>query len=131
MTWFIVGQIFIFGIGSLSALLGIAHEISWLKKFLWFRTKGVIIGYERDDHRSDSGYHPRVRYTNAENKEIEFVSKYGDQTEGELNREVSVVYHPEKELAEVYSPVNRWLFTIVPILFGWIFIWTGIYMEPA
>ena len=113
------------GVGSLA--IGIWHEFRWWMRADWNRGQGIVVG-----HRfSDGSYYEEVEFL-QQDELVRFVSDYGSDSRPEIGASVDIVIDPSNgEQSEIYSSVNRWLFTFVPVIFAIIFISIGLNVEPV
>ena len=81
---------------------------------------------ERDDGVC---YHPEIEFEGA-NGLVRFVSVYGSGKKPSLGAEVDIVIDEDGQGGEQITVSNRTLFTVVPLLFGLLFILVGLNVEP-
>ncbi len=112
----------------IAGLIFFAASIIWGVRTLYTvttaqRAEGVVFAVKENagtynkGRKTSSTYHPVVRYSTSDGKEIEFTSRLGSgftlRTNGEL---VTVLYDPARpEAAEIDSFLTLWL---APLIFG-------------
>ncbi len=91
--------------------------------------KGRIVGESEDRSDGSPTYSAIVEYGSGD--EIKrFTSRYGSSSRAEIGKEVNIVIPPSPKSPEIYSDGNRFLFTIIPFVFGAIFIVVGATIKP-
>ena len=124
------GVIGFMALGCIFIIFGVAHE------FTWFRRRGGVIvkGCVIDNIESPSGevgtaYCPVVEYI-SDGITLSFVSKYGSNAPLTKGASIDVLISKLSKEPEVYTFSNRVLFTVVPILFGLLFVLVAIGIRP-
>ncbi len=111
--------------GIASGVFGIFHEWRWRVRLdKWMRTKGVIVGEVEGPFDADVSYSPEIEFS-FQGQPKRFVSRYGGSVRVILGTEVNVLYEASTGDAEEVSGLNRWLFTLVPLAFGILFLLLG------
>jgi hypothetical protein len=127
----LVGTIGFILFGCAAVICGVAHEWLWQRRSKGTIIKGVVVGNVADfGGESGPTYAPEIEYT-TRGESRRFVSAYerGEPLpEGET---VDVLLSPHSQGAEHYTAGTRWMFTIVPLLFGLVFILVGVNIKPA
>ena len=98
-------------LGTSFILVGVAHEYKWRQRL---RHGGVVRGKIVKMVEQTDSWHPEIEYE-FEGRLHYFVSKYSG---GVVGAAMPVVINDETGDAEALTWSNRWLFTIVPLLFG-------------
>jgi hypothetical protein len=119
----------VFGLACIA--LGVAHELTWLRRRGGVVVKGVIVEIIMDPSPSEGGpyYHPKIEYSIGEEAH-DFVSKYGTSAPAAVGTPVAVLLSSEGKEPEVLTAVNRLLFSVIPFAFGLLFIVVGLGMQP-
>ena len=114
--------------------VSIWHEFRWRSRLVdWKRTKGRVVNVAQERGMptifggravSHDGPWPEITFE-FNGKAETFISDYGGTGTPKVGTEVDVVFDPETGKAEWISLTNRWLFTVVPIIFGAVFYWIG------
>lgn len=110
--------------------LAVWHEYTWWKKRHWTQAEGIIIGFKANRDSDGVSYNPEIEFKSGANQ-ISFISIYGSGKKPTLGAKVEIFVDESGQLAEHYSFSNRMLFTLVPIIFGIIFITLGLNIEPV
>ncbi|MBK1884747.1 hypothetical protein JIN85_20210 [Luteolibacter pohnpeiensis] len=121
----VIGFIFF---GTLCVALAAWHEYTWWKRRHWSNGQGRIVGFT-ESYNDGVCYYPKIEFTGADGQ-IQFVSIYGSGREPKIGKSVDLLVDQLSLSAEVASLSNRLLFTIIPILFGAVFILAGINTRP-
>ena len=108
--------------------LGLCHEVTWLRRRAWRRESGVVIGFT-EEWNDGVSYFPEIQYEGPHGPS-RFVSKYGSSTKPHLGDTVDLVVDQSGGSAERITATNRLLFTLVPIIFGVIFVLLGLSFKP-
>lgn len=110
--------------------LGLFHEIRWQRRLArWARTHGTVVGSVVDQSDYPESYFPEIEYE-VEDETRRFVSKYGSKRSPMIGSQVSILFDPAGTGAEQLESSNRWIWTIVPVLFGVFFIVVGVSSKP-
>jgi len=88
--------------------------------------KGRIVEFVEDRTPSEGGpsFQPRVEYTIGGETRV-FVSTYGSGDPEAVGALVDVLLSADGKAAEVLNSRNRWLFSVIPFVFGLLFIVVG------
>lgn len=126
--WFaVIGGI---AVGLVLVSLGVFHEIRWQRRLArWVQTHGIIVGSVVDQSDYPESYFPEIEYK-VEDEIRRFVSKYGSKHSPVIGSQVSILFDPTETGAEQLDPANRWIWTIIPVLFGVFFIVVGVNSKP-
>jgi len=111
--------------GVACAALGVAHEFTWWKRRHGKVVTGIVFGTVEDFSCESKGYFPEVEYV-LDGEVRRFVSKYGGMEPKANGTAVDVLVSATGTNAEVLTPCNRLLFTVLPIIFGLLFFLTGL-----
>ena len=124
------GTVIFYLFGTIFVVGGCVHEWIWWKRRTWVRKTGAIVGFERDEGGHDSAYYPRIECEGPGGK-MTFVSKYGSNSAPEIGSAIEVVMSPAGDRAECVSLLNRYLFSIVPLVFGLIFLGLAVFWRQS
>ena len=105
----VLGLVFAIACG----VFGVWHECRWRERLKgWKRTRGRIVDehWEKDAECAK----PEIEFDYA-GETRRFVSKYGRESI-EVGAQTEIFYHPLTGEAEEFSQMNRWFFTIVPLV---------------
>ena len=116
-----------FGVSCLA--LALWHEFTWWKMRQWKEEEGTVVGFSKTYDDGDS-YHPEIEFEGATGP-TRFFSKYGSSKEPEVGQSVVLLVSKSREQAEELCLSNRLLFTIIPLLFGVVFIAVALTVEPS
>lgn len=117
------GLVFVaFGVAGLG--VAVAHEWSWWKRRDWVLGEGRIVG-SREDLSNGRSYFPEIEYAWMGESRV-CVSSYGSSARPKLNKLVEVTISPDGRVAEIYTPSNRLLATVFPVILGGVFIVAGV-----
>ena len=122
---------FVAGAGGLMILLGICHEVQWQRRRSWKEISGTVVGHRESSSPGDSlgvSYHPEIEYCH-EGTVHRFESKYGGDRPMELGQSVPMVMHPSGTQAERCVGAARVYWTVLPLLFGAVFVVFGFAMS--
>ena len=110
-------------IGGLFFAVSVTNKLKWrsMKQSCAFVT-GRVVGLVED---SDLDTHLEIEYE-LRGATRRYISDYGGSTFKNVGDRVTVLIDLKHGREEHYSIVNRWLFTLVPILFGGLTIWLGL-----
>jgi hypothetical protein len=125
---YLIAVIGFIGFGSLCVGLALWHEYIWWKRRLWSKGQGTIVGFT-ESYNDGVSYHPKIEFPGADGP-IQFVSRYGSGRKPTTGKSIDLLIDEQGLSAEETSLSNRLLFTIVPILFGAIFILVGANVQP-
>ena len=114
--------------GVLCLLLAVWHEYTWWKRREWSKEQGTIVGFT-EDYDDGVSYHCKIEFSGADGL-IQFISNYGSGRKPEIGKSVDLLIDEQRISAEQFNTSNRLLFTIVPILFGAVFILVGANVQP-
>ncbi|SKB02094.1 hypothetical protein SAMN02745166_03540 [Prosthecobacter debontii] len=124
-----IGVIGFVAFGALAIVLAIAHEYTWWKRRGWRRRRGRIIGFTEDRDNDGVTYNPKIQFEDALGLTT-FVSKYGSGKQPIIGEEVDILIDESGDAGEQITPSNRILFTLMPMIFGLLFIMVGVTLEP-
>ena len=122
----VIGSIF-FGVSCF--LLAVWHEYTWWKRRHWSKEQGTIVEFTENHDADGVNYHPKIEFSGADGL-TQFISKYGSGRKPKIGKSVDLLIDEQRMSAEQFSFSNRLLFTIVPILFGTMFIFLGANVQP-
>ena len=127
-----IGSIVFSAFAAACASVAIWHEIRWRKRLhAWDRTKGTVLGVAEGrpiktlfggDAPSDGGPYPEIEF-HWKGSARKFTSGYGESGIPRVGSEVDILFDPASGTAEYLSFTNRWLFTLIPIIFSALFFW--------
>jgi hypothetical protein len=129
MTMHYIGVIGFTAFGVLCLILSIWHEYKWHKRSHWKFAIGVIIDFKVDADADGTTYAPIIEYRSSTGKRS-FTSNYSSSGKAQIGSDAKIIISEDGLDAEHYSFSNRWLFTIIPIVFGIIFISVGLNIQP-
>ena len=127
-------MVFVFVLAFATACFAVSiwHEFRWRNRLVtWKRTKGrvISIAQERDTKTlfgakavDNDGPWPEIEFEFS-GESSTFISDYGGTGTPKVGSKVDVIYDPETGEAEWVSFTNRWLFTVIPVLFSALFYW--------
>ena len=125
----LIGAIGFVTFGLAAITIAIVHEFAWWRRRGWIRRRGVIVGF-KEDFSDGVCYNPEIQFDTPSGVS-RFISKYGSDKKPHLGTPVDIVVDELSGSAEQISASNRFLFTLVPIVFGLIFITVGLNIEPV
>lgn len=96
----------------------------------WDRTKGRVVGFAEGkpiktlfgEASSDDGPYPEIEFL-WKGSPHRFISGYGGSGLPREGSEVDILFDPLTGEAEHLSFTNRWLGTLIPIIFSAVFFW--------
>jgi hypothetical protein len=113
-----------FGLACIA--FGLAHELNWFRRRGGIVVTGIIVEIIKDHTPSEGGpyYHPKIEYSIGEETH-DFVSKYGNGAPAVVGTPVDVLLSSEGKEPEIVTAMNRLLFSVIPFVFGLVFIVIG------
>ena len=127
-----IGSIVFSAFAIACAIIALWHEIRWRKRLqAWDKTKGRVVGVAEGkpiktlfggEASSDDGPYPEIEFS-WNGSAHKFISGYGGSGIPRVGSEVDILFDPASGNAEYLSFTNRWLFTLIPIIFSALFLW--------
>ena len=125
----LIGVIGFIVFGVLALAVAVWHELTWWRRRRGTNGQDTIVGFSESHDADGVSYSPEIEYQGAEGS-MRFISNYGSCRKPHIGSSVHLIINESGHSAEVAGASNRLLFTIIPILFGVIFIIIGANIKP-
>jgi hypothetical protein len=125
----LIGVIGFIVFGVLALSVAVWHELTWWRRRRGTNGQGTIVGFSESHDADGVSYSPEIEYQGVEGS-VRFISNYGSVRKPHIGSSVHLIIDASGHSAEMISVSNRLIFTIVPILFGVIFILVGANIKP-
>jgi hypothetical protein len=132
----IIGSIVAFAFATACAIIAIWHEGRWRRRMkTWEASRGRVVGFAMSKPiktlfggiaASDDGPYPEIEFS-WNGSPHRFVSGYGGSGLPRTGAEIDLLFDPLTGEAEHLSYTNRWLGTVIPLIFSGVFFWVSAY----
>jgi hypothetical protein len=123
-----IAAIFFIAFGVFLFSVALWHELTWWKRRRWICGRGTIVGFS-ESYNDGVSYHPEIEFAGTSGN-VRVVSNYGSGKKPEIGKVVDIIINESGDAAEKVGISNRVLFTVIPILFGIVFILVGANVQP-
>jgi len=132
----IIGSILAFAFATACGAVTIWNEIRWRGRLrAWNWATGRVVGFAKTrpiktlfggETVCDDGPWPEIEFL-WDGAIHRFISEYGGSGLPRIGSEVDLLFDPATGKAEHFTFSNRWLGTVIPIIFSAVFYWVTYY----